>query len=79
MPEPSREPPSARLAAIHARSGAPRRPGASCARLLLDGPPGLEPVSDSRQAADRWERVLLDGFVVNQTVGELMATRAGRR
>lgn len=68
----------ARLEQVLRIAGAPRRTGASCARLLLDGPPVMEPVSDSRQAADRWERVLLDGFVVNQTVGELMATRGPR-
>lgn len=59
------------------RLGEPRRgPGARGAHLVLEGPPVMEPVSDSRRAADRWERVLLDGFVVNQTVGELMATHA---
>ena len=54
---------------------ASRRGRAAGARLALEGPPVLKPVSDSRLSADRWDRVLLDGFVVNQTVGDLMAAR----
>lgn len=40
-------------------------------RLVLAGPPVLTPVPESRRAADRWDRLMLDGFVINRTVGDL--------
>ena len=46
--------------------------GAVQPRLRLEGPPVLTPRSDSRLACDRWDRLLLDGFMANQLTTYLM-------
>lgn len=55
-----------------------KRPPHAPPRLVLDGTPIITPVADSRLAADRWDRLLLDGFVANQLATYLIRRTAQR-
>jgi hypothetical protein len=55
-----------------------KRPPAVPPRLVLDGTPVITTLPDSRLAADRWDRLLLDGFVANQ-LASYLARRSALR